>query len=70
MKIKSQDIRKRPNNSEVFRLLASSKKAKKILNWSPDFKGKAGLARGLTKTVDWYKDKRNLRHFKSLNFAY
>jgi dTDP-glucose 4,6-dehydratase len=70
IKINFQKIRKRPNASEVLRLLASNKKAKKILNWSPNLKGKAGFEKGIRNTIDWYKQEKNIKYFKSNKFVY
>ncbi len=67
---KTKKIRKRPNKSEVLRLLASIQKAKKILKWSPKTKGAKGLEIGLIKTINWYKKKENLKYFKKSNFHY
>jgi len=61
--------RKRPEKSEVQRLLASNAKAKRILKWSPDFKGSQGLTKALIQTVNWYKIESNLRNFKTENFT-
>ncbi len=67
---KTKNERKRPLKSEVKRLLASNIKAKKILNWKPEYKKKIGLIKGLTNTVNWYKIKKNLINFKTKNFTY
>ena len=55
IKVKKTSERVRPHKSEVSRLCASNKKAKKLLKWQPGFVGKQGLRRGLIKTIDWYK---------------
>lgn len=70
IKIEQSKVRKRPNDSEVKRLVASNKKAKKLLNWSPNYSGKDGLKQGLKQTVNWYKIAKNLRSFKTKNFTY
>jgi NAD dependent epimerase/dehydratase len=44
--------RLRPEKSEVERLCASNKKAKEILNWSPEY----DLHKGLQLTIDWFKE--------------
>lgn len=54
----------RPKTSEVNFLLASNKKAKKILNWQPKFLGINGLEKGLKITINWFKDKKNLNNYK------
>jgi dTDP-glucose 4,6-dehydratase len=56
--------RLRPNKSEVFRLHGSNKKAKKLLNWTPEFSGKKGFIKAIKETNDWYKIPENLKFFK------
>jgi NAD dependent epimerase/dehydratase len=62
-KIKIKSNRTRPENSEVFRLIASNKKALKILNWKPKFSSRANFEKALRITYDWYKDPYNLKNF-------
>lgn len=59
VKIDSDEIRKRPPNSEVERLRADNKKARKILKWSPAY----SLEEGLRQTISWIKD--NLTIYKT-----
>jgi len=68
--IKCETKRVRPSNSEVNRLCCSNKKAKKLLNWEPAYKGKKGLSIGITKTIEWFKDQENLEKYKSDNFVF
>lgn len=49
VKIEVEEQRLRPNKSEVMRLLADNKKAKKILGWEP----KVSFDEGLKRTIDW-----------------
>ncbi len=69
MKVKIQIMkdkkRLRPTNSEVDILSCSSKKAKKILNWKPEFNNEKGLKKGLIKTIEWFENKNNLKNYKS-----
>lgn len=46
----------RPGKSEVERLIAENKKAKKLLKWAP----KTPLEKGLRTTIDWYKKNSHL----------
>ena len=64
-KIITDKKRLRPKKSEVFRLLASNKKAKKILRWKPKFEGKQGFKMSLRKTLKWFNQKENLQLYKS-----
>lgn len=49
--VETDSIRKRPKASEVERLWAENKKARKILNWSPQY----SLEKGLAQTINWFK---------------
>lgn len=60
LKIKINSKRKRPVKGEVFRLKANIKKANKILDWEPSFKGKKGLANGLKETIEWFTNNSHL----------
>ena len=57
--------RVRPKNSEVLRLCASNKKAKKLLNWKPTLIGIKGFEEGLRKTIKWFQDSENTQQYKS-----
>jgi len=50
-KIISDNIRLRPDNSEVERLLGSNKKIKQLTNWQPTY----SLENGLNETINWFK---------------
>jgi dTDP-glucose 4,6-dehydratase len=56
--------RLRPQRSEVERLWADNSKAKRLLGWAPQYGGLQGLRRGLTETVAWFVDERNLRMYR------
>jgi NAD dependent epimerase/dehydratase len=57
-----KDERKRPEASEVFKLLGSAKLALERANWTP----RTSLAEGLAKTIDWFRNHadRNLARIK------
>tara|TARA_Y100000389_G_C17467526_1_gene526990 strand:- start:3227 stop:4240 length:1014 start_codon:yes stop_codon:yes gene_type:complete len=63
--IKSDKNRIRPKDGEVDRLRANINKAKKILKWEPEYKGKIGLKNGLEKTIEWFKDDENNKQYKT-----
>ena len=63
IKIDKKRIRKK--NSEVYRLFASNKKAKKILKWSPQHSGLKGFKKGLEKTINWFSNPKNLKYYNS-----
>lgn len=60
-KIISDDIRLRPDKSEVERLLGSNAKITEHTNW----KQKVTLEEGLKITIDWFRDKNNLDRYKA-----
>lgn len=51
IRIISDDLRKRPKDSEVKRLLADATLAKELLGWEPEYT----LEEGLEKTITWIK---------------
>ncbi len=60
IEIVSEDIRARPEKSEVNRLLADTTKARKSLDWEPKY----NLTEGLKLTIEWFKKKENLEKYK------
>ena len=54
LKISSENLRKRPINSEVNRLVCDFSKFRNLTNWSPKISFKSGVAR----TLKWFKDNR------------
>lgn len=53
-------IRLRPEGSEVLRLCCDSRKLRAACGFEP----KVGIREGLTRTVEWFRDPRNLRRYK------
>lgn len=51
----------RPPRSEVKKLLGSKEKISRLTGWKP----RHSLDRGLNKTISWFKNKRNLKSYKS-----
>ena len=54
----------RPKKSEVDRLFANNKKAKKILNWSPKLNKKSDFENSLKKTIEWFSNEENINQYK------
>jgi NAD dependent epimerase/dehydratase len=65
IEIETDDLRLRPEKSEVERLLASNEKAAALLGWQPEYSSREGLKRGLRATADWFADEANLRRYKA-----
>ena len=59
-KINTDNLRLRPDKSEVERLLGSNEKIKKLTNWKQAYTFKDGLKN----TVKWFEDANNLKHYK------
>lgn len=60
-KIVSDDIRLRPEKSEVERLFGSNEKILQHTNW----RQKYSLDDGLKETIEWFRDSKNLRLYKA-----
>jgi dTDP-glucose 4,6-dehydratase len=56
--------RLRPEASEVNRLFASIDKAREKMNWQPEYGGLEGFRKGIEKTVEWFSNPKNLKHYK------
>ncbi len=56
----SQDNRKRPDKSEVERLVCGNRLIKEITGWKPE----TTLKEGLINTIEWFNDNENLKRYK------
>ncbi|OGW33620.1 MAG: NAD-dependent dehydratase [Nitrospirae bacterium GWC2_56_14] len=63
--IETDQIRLRPEKSEVERLWADNAKARSLTGWEPLYGGKEGFLRGLRETVAWFSDEQNTRGYKA-----
>ena len=61
VEISSEGIRKRPDKSEVERLVCDNRLIKEITGWEPQ----TTLSEGLLNTIEWFKDKKNLKRYKN-----
>jgi len=64
VEIETDEVRLRPEKSEVNRLWAENKKAKDLLGWEPQYGGLDGLKRGLKETAEWFSNPKNLSQYK------
>ncbi|WP_448030787.1 NAD-dependent 4,6-dehydratase LegB [Bradyrhizobium liaoningense] len=64
IEIEHDDVRVRPERSEVERLWASNAKAQELLGWSPHFGGVNGLREGLEQTIAWFTKQENLSRYR------
>ena len=65
IKVQIDKSRLRPKKSEVDHLLSDNRKAHKLLNWRPKNVGKKGFEQGIVKTINWFKEEKNLKLYKS-----
>jgi dTDP-glucose 4,6-dehydratase len=65
VEIETDQVRLRPEKSEVERLWADNKKAKLLVGWEPAYGGKEGFLRGLRETITWFSDQRNIQGYKA-----
>jgi dTDP-glucose 4,6-dehydratase len=61
----TDEVRLRPEGSEVERLWADNSKAKNLLGWQPLYGGREGFKRGLLETAQWFTKTDNLRNYKA-----
>jgi len=57
----SDDVRLRPEKSEVERLLGAAQKIKSLTNW----KQTIDLHEGLKQTIEWFRNPENLKNYKA-----
>jgi NAD dependent epimerase/dehydratase len=60
-KIISDEVRLRPEKSEVERLLGSATKIKSLTGWQP----KVDLKEGLKQTIEWFNNTENSKNYKA-----
>jgi len=61
----TDEARLRPEKSEVERLWADNRKARRLLGWEPEYAGLEGFRRGLAETIEWFQNPDNLRLYKA-----
>lgn len=64
IEIQTEEVRLRPEKSEVERLWADNAKAETLLGWVPEYAGYEGLKRGLTETINWFSQSENLKKYR------
>lgn len=65
IEIETEQVRLRPDKSEVDRLWASNEKARTLTGWRPEYAGKEGFKRGLAETIAWFTRPENLKSYKA-----
>lgn len=59
--------KKRKRNSEVFELKGSNLKLFKKTGWKPTYLNVSGFEKALKETLDWFKDKENMKHYNNVD---
>ena len=65
VQITTEQVRLRPEKSEVDRLWADNSKARRLTGWEPAYGAREGFKRGLEETVAWFNNPDNLNRYKS-----
>jgi NAD dependent epimerase/dehydratase len=65
IEIITDELRLRPEKSEVERLWASNAKARELLDWQPHYNTREGFLRGLIETIAWFREPTNLSAYKA-----
>ena len=60
-KIVTDDVRLRPEKSEVERLFGDNSKITRLTNWKQNY----SLDQGLEQTINWFKDQENFKMYKA-----
>lgn len=61
IEIQTEEIRKRPETSEVFRLWCDNSKIKRLTGFEPQYT----LEQGLEQTIEWFSDPLNLKKYNA-----
>lgn len=64
VEIVTDEVRLRPENSEVERLWAANTKAETLFGWRPAYGGRDGFKRGLQETIEWFRKPENMMTYK------
>ncbi|MDX8400569.1 MAG: NAD-dependent 4,6-dehydratase LegB [Gallionellaceae bacterium] len=65
IEVVTDELRLRPENSEVDRLWADNSKARELFGWGPAYGSREGFKRGLFETAEWFVQSDNLRGYKA-----
>jgi NAD dependent epimerase/dehydratase len=65
IEIVTDEMRLRPEGSEVQRLWADNSKAAELFGWRPAYADLPGLRRGLEETIAWFVDAENQARYKA-----
>ena len=67
--IVSDELRMRPQGSEVNRLFGDNTRLRQLTGWQPSFGGLEGFRRGLAQTAEWFSHPANLSLYRPGTYA-
>ena len=67
LNVKTEQVRIRPDASEVERLCCDNSKAKKLLGWQPKQTGIEGLRAGLSHSLEWFSYSKNREYYHDVH---
>lgn len=69
LEIVTDELRVRPEGSEVNRLFGDNNRLRQLTGWQPAYGGLDGFRRGLSLTAEWFSDPANLGHYRPGTYA-
>jgi len=69
IRIRESKERVRPKSSEVERLVADPRKARRLLRWKPQHCDRNGLRAGLLKTIAWFRQPENRKYHEDTSYV-
>jgi dTDP-glucose 4,6-dehydratase len=69
VEFKVDEHRRRPEKSEVERLVSDSRLAGDILGWHLNHSPEVSLMKGLEESVAWFSDPKNIQHYRRDEYA-
>lgn len=67
--ISTEELRLRPEGSEVNRLYGDNTRLRQLTGWQPTYGGLEGFRRGLAITAEWFSDPANLARYRPGHYA-
>lgn len=69
IEITTEDVRMRPEKSEVERLFAGTEKAEALVGWKPVYGGREGFKAGIAKSIEWFSRPEHLAFYPRSEFV-
>ena len=69
VEISTDEMRLRPESSEVNRLYGDNSRLRELTGWQPAYGGLEGFRRGLATTAEWFSDPFNLARYRPGSYA-